>query len=300
MLLNIKRTSLLTCIALGILVLGAGLASAAGKPTSVSITSTHEINGYTVVELTAKVNPNGASTSTVIELLEVGASTWREGETHTLSGTTVRSYSEEFQVSPGTSYEARVKAKNLYGITESAIVTFSIGIGTTGGKSLKNVPYGSEGMANFVWKYVGYQYSVTCNESSWGYIGNPGGKGDVYHFSMYGCSLLRDGKSISECKVSNFTTVLEGPTLKVASATNVIAIPTSPTCGAPGSSFDIAPEPFRVVDNGGAEYTKNRSFTLTATGVFAGFNPAEITIESTWYLTGAYFNTPFAIGLIGL
>jgi hypothetical protein len=296
--LAVKRICLLASVVLGVLALGAGLASAAGKPTSVAITNTHELNGYTVIELTAKVNPNGASTSTRIEFREAGGGGWFEAPVHILSGTTVRSYSEEFQVKPVQNYEARVKAENLYGTTLSTIATVSTRVRATGEKELTNVPFGSEGVANFVWKYAGYNWSVVCNENSWGSVGNAGGKGDIYHYSMFGCILFRNGKELPECKVSNFTFPLGGPTLYPENGINVI--PVLGGC-APGEYWGLAPKPFRVVDNGSAaEYSKERSLTLTADATFGTSNPAEITIESNWYLSGEYTNTPFKIADIGL
>jgi hypothetical protein len=297
----VKRFSLVACIVLSVLTLGSSLASAAGKPTSVAITNTHELNGYTVIELTAKVNPNGASTSTVIEIREEGASTWTSGETHNLSGTTVRSYSEEFQVKPVQNYEARVTATNLYGTTASSIANVSTRVRSTGEKELTNVSFGSEGVANFIIRISGITISVICSENSYGAIGNPGGKEDLYHYSMFGCVDFINGKEGVECKVSNFTFTLGGPTLSIKN-TPYIPIPVTEGCSFGGGGlWWIAPNPFRVVDNGSnAEYGKTRSVSLTATGVYGTGNPAEVTIESNWYLNGPLIGTPFKIADVGL
>jgi hypothetical protein len=294
--LTVKRISLVACIALGGLALGAGSASAAGKPTSVALTNTHEVNGYTVLELTAKVNPNGASTSARIEYREAGTEKWTEAPAHVLSGTTVRSYSEELYVKPVQNYEARVKATNLYGTTLSSTATVSTRVRTTSEKDLTNASYGSEGVASFVWTYVSNQFNAVCNENSWGNIGNAGGKGDIYHYSMFGCILFMNGKEQQQCKISNFTFILSGPTLHPEG--NVI--PILGGC-APQEYWGIAPDPFRVVDNGSAaEYGKVRSVSLTATGTYGTSNPAEITIESSWYLSGPFTETPFKIADVGL
>lgn len=295
--LTMKRFGLVACIVLSVLALGVGLASAAGKPTSVTITNTHEINGYTVLELTAKVNPNGANTSTRIELREPGAEKWTVEPTHVLSGTAMRSYAEEFQVKPVQNYEARVKAENLYGTTESSIATVSTRVRASGEKELTNAPFASEGVANFVWTYVGWKFNAVCNESSWGSIGNAAGKFDVYHYSMFGCVLFGNGEELPECKISNFTVTLGGPTLHPENGINVI--PIMGGC-APGEYWGLAPKPFRVVDNGSAaEYGKKRSVSLTAAATF-GSNPAEITIESNWSLSGELVNTPFKLADVGL
>lgn len=300
--LSVKRICLVVCAALGVFALGTGLAFAAGKPTSVAIANTHELNGYTVLELTAKVNPNGANTSTTIQFREAGSGEgWTEGIVHNLSGTTIRSYSEEFQVKPVQNYEARVKATNLFGTTESSIATVSTRVRTTGEKELTNLPFESEGGATFAWRWSGAQYDVICNEYSWGNIGNPAGKEDIYHYSMSGCVSFKNGKETPECPVSNFTFILGGPTLHVEGS-NVISIPGG-GCAPGGEYWPIAPKPFRVVDNGSeAEYDNNRSVTLTAIGTAFGFaeNPAEITFESNWSTTGEYTGTPFKIADIGL
>jgi hypothetical protein len=295
--LTLKRFSLVACIALGVLASAVSLASAAGKPTSVAITNTHEISGYTVLELTAKVNPNGANTSAKIELREAGAGSWVEAPVHNLSGTTVRSYAEELQVKPVQNYEARVKAENLYGTTESSIATVSTRVRATGEKELTNVSFGSEGVASFVWKYAGSSWNAVCNENSTGNIGNAAGKGDIYNYSMSGCVLYKNGTELPECKVTNFTFPLGGPTLHPENGINVI--PVLGGC-APGEYWGLAPKPFRVVDNGSAaEYIINPSVTLTAAATF-GSNPAEITIESNWHLSGPLTNTPFKIADVGL
>lgn len=299
--LILKRFGLLACLALGVLSLGASSASAAGKPTSVAITNTHELNGYNVIELTAKANPNGASTSAKIEIKTAGATGWKELPLHTMSGTTVRSYSEETRVLSLQNYEVRVRASNLYGETFSSIATVSTrvrGEKEEEEKELVGVPFGSEGIANFAWKYAGYQWSVVCNENSWGSVAHVAGAGDIYHYSMSACVLSRNGKVLPECKVSNFTFPLGGPNLKVENGINVI--PVLGGC-APGEYWGLAPDPFRVVDNGSAtEFNKGRSVSLTATAVFGTGNPAEITIESNWYLSAEYIGMPFKIADVGL
>src|SRR6188472_2018286 len=211
--LAVKQLGLVACVALSVLAAGTGVASAAGKPTSVEISNTHELAGYTVMELTAKVNPNGASTSTTIEFREEGTTTWAKGLTHNLSGITVRSYTEELQVTPVKNYEARVKATNLYGTTESVIAHgVSTRIRTTGEKELTNVPYGSSGIASFAFVYANTPINVVCNETDSGYIGNVSGKGDIYKYTMSGCIVYLNGKRSTECTVSRFTFVLSGPT----------------------------------------------------------------------------------------
>jgi hypothetical protein len=295
-----KRLFFLTCLALGVLASGSGLASAAGKPMSVEISNTHEINGYTVLELTAKVNPNGASTSTVIELREEGSSTWTAGATHNLSGTTVRSYSEEFQVKPVQNYELRVTAKNLYGTTQSSIGKDSTRIITTGEKELTNVPAYSEGVANFAFTFAAVDVFVTCPAFSSGRIGNPGGKGDTYKFTMPGCTSYYEGEEDPLCKIKETIFTLAGPTLAVEYVKAIHLIPSYPEC-APGGDWQIYPKPFRVVDNGsGVEYGKTRSVTMTAPATLYTGNPAEVTIESTWGLNAEWIGTPFKIATVGL
>lgn len=300
----IRPIGFVACAFLSILALGTGVASAAGKPTSVEITNTHEVNGYTVLELTAKVNPNGAKTSTIIELREDGAEEkipWTKGVTHELSGTTVRSYSEEFQVEPVKNYEARVKATNLFGTTVSTTAhEVSTHVRTTGEKELKNVPFASEGVATFAFTYASIPINVTCNEYSSGYIGNLGGKEDVYKYSMSGCATYINGEAAPECNVKKFTFTLSGPTLAVGNPKYIPLTPEFEDC-APGGYWQIIPKAFRVVDNGSAaEYSKGRSVSLTASASLYSSNPAEVTIESTWWLSAEYVETPFKIADIGL
>jgi hypothetical protein len=298
--LAIKLVGFLMCAALSILALGTGVASAAGIPTSVSISNTHEVNGYTVMELTAKVNPNGASTATVIELRKEGAPAWLEGATHNFSGTTIRSYSEEFQVSPVENYEVRVKAKNLYGPAESTTAHVSNRIMTTGEKELTNVAFGSTGVASFAMIFALVPINVTCAESSYGSIGNASGTKDIYYYSMYNCITFINGKESPKCKVKDFTFTLSGPTLAVGNPFFIPLRPETEGC-ALETYWQFYPKAFRVVDNGSAtEYGTGRSISLTATGTLYKSNPAEVTIESEWYLSGESVGTPFKIADVGL
>lgn len=308
--LAIQRTGLAACIVLSILALGAGSASAAGLPTSLELTNTHALNGYNALELTVKVNPNGANTKVLVEYREDGLTAkeeaekvkipWIERPTHELSGTTVRSYSEEFQIDPAKSYEARIKAKNLFGTTWSTTTVHKIstGVVTSGEKVLTNVPFASSGTAVFAFTYIGYNIDVVCHETSSGFIGNPGGVNDVYKYEMSGCKSYFRGGEEGPCPIKNFSFTLKGPALAVT-GTGFIALP-SYEC-APGDQYQIYPEPFRLVDNGSSsEYSKVRPVSLTATGHLYATNPAEVIIESEWLLSGTYTNTPFKFGSFGL
>ncbi len=297
-----KRLLLLALSVLSIFALGSGVASAAGKPTSLQIASSHELGGLTRLELVAKVNPNGASTSATIEVSPEGSSIWFKGETHTLSGTTVRSYSEELPVNPVANYEVRLTASNLYGTTVSTIGHgYSTRVWTTGEKELTNVPYGSNGIANFAFTYLSLPVNVECSETSFGRFGNVGGSGDIYNFEMTNCAVYISGTKSSTCKAKNFTFALGGPTLAIQKAT-FISIPISGTgCGFSEGEYQITTGPFRVVDNSSlSEYSKIRSVSLTATGHLFASNPAEVTIESGWFLSKEYASTPFKIADTGL
>jgi hypothetical protein len=301
MFLAIQRIGLAVCVVLSILAVGVDAASAAGKPTSLEVTNGNGLGGYSVMELTVKVNPNGAGTSVAIEYREDGAkeeTPWTKGLTHELSGTTIRSYSEEFRVDPGKNYEVRVKAKNLFGTTETAIVhKVATAVTTTGGKGLTNVPFASSGVAIFAFTYIGMNINVVCNETSSGSVGSPGGIKDVYKYEMSGCKSYYHGGEEGPCAVKNFSFTLKGPTLAVT-GTGFIALP-SYEC-APGDQWQIYPGSFRVVDNGNpTEYSKVRPISLTATGHLYATNPAEIIIESNWLLSAEYTGTPFKFGLTG-
>ena len=301
----IRRICLGACVVLSILAAGTGLASAAGKPTSVDIKNTHELGGYTVMELTAKVNPNGASTSTVIEIREDGAgekTAWTKEVTHNFSGTTLRTYSEEIQVNPVKNYEVRVTATNLYGTTVSTIGHgASTHVRTTGEKELTNVPFGSSGTASFAFKFLSFNFQVICSESVSGHIGNSGGAKDVYKYSMENCITYIGGTHTGACEVSDFTFTLSGPTLAVQSPGYIPLPVAEESCTFGSEAWQIYPEAFRVVDNGStAEYGKTRSVSLTAGAHLYASNPAVVTFESNWFLTAEYVGVPFKITSAGL
>jgi hypothetical protein len=301
----IRRICLLACVALSILGAGASLASAAGKPTSVEVKNTHELGGYTVLELTAKVNPNGASTSTVIEYREDGAgeaTPWTKAVVHNFNGTTLRSYAEELQIDPVKNYEVRVTATNVYGATVSSVGHgVSTRVRTTSEKELTNVPFGSSGTASFAFTFIGFSFQVICSESMSGRIGNPGGTKDIYKYEISHCITYIDGKHTGACEVSNFTFTLSGPTLAVQNP-GFIPLPVAEESCTFGSKYwQIYPEAFRVVDNGStAEYGKTRSVSLTANAHMGASNPASVTFESNWFLTAEYVGVPFKITSVGL
>lgn len=300
--MSLIRLCLLACVALGCLALGAGSASAAGKPTSLEITNSHEVNGYTVVNLTAKVNPNGAKTTTTLEIREEGVEEkvpWTKGATHELSGTAVRSYSEEFQIKPVKNYDVRLKATNLFGTTETLIHGVSTHIRTTGEKELTNVPFTSGGVATFAFSYFSTPVVVTCAAGASGYVGNPEGKNDVYKFTLSECLTYINGEAKPKCNVQYTTFTLRGPTLAPDSPYYIALVPKGEDCALEGS-WNIVPKPFRVVDNGSAgEYGKSRSVSLTAPANLYFGAAAEITIESTWWLSAEWVNTPFKFADVG-
>lgn len=301
----IRRICLGLCVVLSMMAAATGLASAAGKPTSVEVKNTHELGGYSVLELTVKVNPNGANTATTIEFREDGAgekTPWTKGMTHNFSGTTLRSYTEEIQVNPVKNYEVRVTATNLYGATVSATGHgASTHIRTTGEKELTNVPIGSSGTANFAFTFLGFNFQVICSESVSGFIGNAAGAKDIYKYSMSNCTTYIDGEHTGACEVGDFTFTLSGPTLAVQSP-GYIPLPVAEESCAFGSKFwQIYTDPFRVVDNGStAEYGKTRSVSLTANARLFTSNPAAVTFESNWFLTAEYVGIPFKITSVGL
>lgn len=299
MLLTIKRLSLAMCVVLSILAVAADGASAAGKPTSVTISNTHELNGYNVIELTAKVNPNGASTAARFETRLKGGTTWSIAKEHTLSGTTIRTYSEELSVVPNANYEARVTATNLFGSTSSAIATVSTRVTTTGEKELVSVPFASSGVISFAFTWISIPISVVCHETSSGVVGTERGIADLYKYQVSGCTTYIHGEEEPGCEVTkNFSFILRGASLAIDSP-GYVAIPAY-EC-APGDQWQIYPGAFRVADNGSSgEYNKVRPMSLTASGHLYSSNPAEITIESEWVLSAGYANTPFKVADIGL
>jgi hypothetical protein len=288
-----KRIGLIACVLASMFALGTSLASAAGKPTSVTVSNTHEINGYNVMEFTAKVNPNGANTATYIEISGAGGG-WTKGAAHNFSGTTIRTYSEEFRVNPGAKYEVRVTATNLYGSTSSTVANFTALITTTGEKELKELPVSSAGVASFAMTFAGVPIFVTCGESSYGSIGNSGGLGDVLNYSMYNCLTFINGKASPKCNVKDFNFALKGAGFALVGSPGFIPLrPVTEGC-ALETYWQVYPESFRVVDNGGAEeYGKGRPIVLTAPAKLYKNNPAEVTIESEWFLSAEYMGTPF-------
>jgi hypothetical protein len=284
---RLVRAVTVAAIITGALAMYASSAAAAGKPTITSPNARARISSFNV---SAQVNPNGASTTYVTEYgltpsLGSVSATGSAG-----SGTTnVGVQSLVAALKPGTTYYWRLTATNSFGSTSTSTTTVTAQSWQSW-KALVTWPATYVSSGTYKFEIPSLNVTLTCDESGSGVIGNSQGVGDEINSQFSNCLLVGGTTS---CKVSPFSMTLNG-SFQSTKSPNVVTFETPQSCSwvsetttlSSSSGFEaVIPEAFAV----------KPAVSTTMTAKF-GMHDVYITGTSTWELTGANAGKKFGVG----
>ena len=265
----------------------AGSAVAAGKPTITAPSANPRISSFNV---SAQINPNGASTTYVTEY-GLTPSLGSVSETGSAgSGTTnVGVHSLVAALKPGTTYYWRLTATNSFGSTSTSTTTVTAQSWQSW-KALVTWPatYASSGTYKF--EIPSLNVTLTCNESGSGVIGNANGVGDEITSQFSNCLLVWGSGS---CEVPPFSMSLNG-SFQSAAAPSVVTFKTPQSCSWVSETTTLTSSSgFEAVISEAMAVKPAVSTTMTAK---FGAHNVYITGTSTWELTGANAGKKFGVG----
>jgi hypothetical protein len=267
-----------------------GTAAAAEAPELEGIAEFNTSISNTRVE--AKVNPEGAATTYQVEFRESGKSeSWSLTPPQAVgSGTSFVPVITNFTLKPESSFELRLFAKNSFGTTRELVTkNFASPSWSIEGASSSEFASSSSGTWKVEWFATGSE-KLECAQHGSGTIGNPGGVGDTYTYTIDNCTWYINGFVRCQLTGQSWSFTMNGGTFKEETGEKFFHCPN-------GELHYIRvqePKTYSITMPDASEPRIEQPLTLTLP-VKIDNKVITATINTNWFLIGANEGRKFSV-----